>query len=663
MPLMKLLFNLFCIVEFLRNINATSNCLIHEAEVLCGSSSFSHLNISSLANQTLPPVHTLHLSNAYYSGVLLRTTRKLVIEDYPYATLLSPFSSTLTLNSLNIDHTRLKTFPSWLCTYNRNLSSIEMDYSLIEQILEHDLHLCINLYILRITHSNLRQFTSASSVPVHAQYLYLNNNNFTEVSNQSGFHMYAFPSLHILDLSSNRIETIALEHFSRTPSLTRLDLSDNRLRFFGFGHLSSLAVLDLRGNPLLDVDMSWHSFLPHLTEIYFPYAHFCCQWKSSPEKAAKKSAPNSEQHTYVVSFHVNQVCSPSPDPMTPCESLLASRAIRLLFLLIVGISVSSNLTALIIPIGRFVISSYNRWSISTLFSSNLALADLISSLYLILVWLMDLHFRENFHRSTQLWMQSYSCSFIGFIYMVGIQSSIYALALLTFERFYTILFSFKRQTPWPLKFTLVTIAVGWLTSLIIASLPLININSFHANALCVPFRMETFADRFYLSMLMIIDLCFLSIIIICNGLICFNFSKSHVRTLNDARATVKILSMVLLVCISRLPLVIYICLTLTDHPSRSLGPRVLELHHIKLLILFLQPFSACFNPFMYSSLSTLQWTSATTSGFERPKPASRPIRLSQLRSKSGGVNRGYYPLRMMSITSLDYRCSSLPETP
>jgi len=349
--------------------------------------------------------------------------------------------------------------------------------------------------------------------------------------------------------------------------------------------------------------------------------------------------------------------------MTPCESLFSSEFIRLIFLIIVFISVSSNLSALIITVFRFITSSYNRWLISILFSSNLALADFISSIYLILVGIIDIHFDENFYTKTQLWTNSYLCTLAGFIYIFGIQSSIYALTLLTFERFYTILFSFKRQTPWPSKFTLTIMSLGWLISLFIASLPLINVNNFHSNSLCVPFRLETVFDRLYLSLLILFDLCFIGIIITCNGLICFNFSKSHVHTINDARATLKILTLVIAICISRIPLIIFIFLTLIIHPtySNDVQNYGLDFNNIKLAILFLQPFSSCFNPFMYSSLLTFKWTN-TTNGFERPKSVKNSIEFTRFRSKSASFHHGYRPLRMMSITSLDYRSSSVPDT-
>ena len=671
------LFNCFLTVAFLGNVHPTSICHHLDDEILCQSSKFYHYNSSVINSTLLTLSETLHLTNTYYSGLLAENIHKLMIDDYPYPTLLLPFRSSLSLRRLSIEHTALSVFPPWLCTYNRNLSFIEIDYSHLEQIVKHDLHLCSNLLTLRISNSFLKQLTNSERLPIAVRFLYLNRNQLTEELNFD-----QFPHLRVLDLSYNSIKTLSSESFNRTSDLTTLNLSYGTLEIFQLNnlkYLTLLEMLDLRGNHYLQINKNWYDYLPHLMKIYFPYAHFCCNYKNElkilNEKSRKQSEfdqsvneflDEKEKKFLAISFRSDQICFPLPDQMTPCESLFSSKFIRLIFLTIVFISVVSNLTALIITVYRLFTSSYNRWSISTLLSSNLALADFISSVYLILVGIIDVRFHENFYIKTQLWTNSYLCTLAGFIYIFGIQSSIYALTLLTFERFYTILFSFKRQTPWPTKFTLTVISLGWLISLLVACLPLININNFHANSLCVPFRIETGFDRIYLSLLILFDICFIGIIITCNGLICFTFSKSHVHTINDARATVKILTLVLAICISRIPLIIFIFLALIIHPSYSYNVKNDDLHFndIKLAILFLQPFSSCFNPFMYSSLSTLKWTRpTTTAGFERPQPMKEGTEFSLFRSKSVGYARGYHPLRMMSITSLDFRFSSSLNTP
>jgi hypothetical protein len=655
----KILFNIFLTFEILSNAYVTPLCHLSDDEILCTSSKYNHYNSSSLNTSILTSGQILYLTNSYYSGILPKNLNKLIIDEYPKETFPYPFISSSSLHSLFIEHTLLNQFPPWLCTYNKNLSFIEIDYSHIEQIINHDLNLCLNLQTLRVTNSYLKQFTSFNNNEISLQYLYLNHNKLTDIS---VLNLNQFPHLRVLDLSFNQIKMISSENFSPLSYLTTLHLSNNTLELFELNNKKSLIlleILDLRDNNNLQINPTWSDYFPHLIKISFPYAHFCCNYKNDLK------IPNKNDKTsYSVSFHSKQICFPLPDSMTPCESLFSSKFIRLVFFMIVFISVISNLTALIITLWRLITSSYNRWLISTLFSSNLALADFISSIYLILVGIIDIHFDKNFYIKTQLWTNSYLCTLAGFIYIFGIQSSIYALTLLTFERFYTILFSFKRQTPWPPKFTLTIISLGWLISLLIASLPLVNINNFHANSLCLPFRIESLFDRVYLSLLIIFDLCFIGIIITCNGLICFNFSKSHVHTLNDARATLKILTLVIAICLSRIPLIIFILHALIIHPSYStnMNNYGLYFNDIKLAILFLQPFSSCFNPFMYSSLLTLRWTRTKTE-FERPKPARKSFQFSRFRSKSLSFNRGYHPLRLMSISSLDYRLSSLPNTP
>ena len=663
------------------NVQSSSLCHPNEYEIVCRSLNFSHHNASSTDHLEFIAIHTLHLTNVYYSGPLPNHLTKLIIDDYPNPLFASPFSSSLT--SLEIEHSALSEFPNWLCTFNSDLSLIEIDYSHLEDILDHDLHLCLNLLTLRITHSNLKHFSSTSSHP-HPSLLslYLYGNQFSTLSSDTGLNLRPFTRLRLLNLSHNQLKFISSEQFRPCPNLTKLDLSFAHVELLSIpslNYFNSLQDLDLRGNDQLQITPNWYEYLPRLTKIHFPYAHFCCDYTSNfnvfNDKRTRRSPLNersnasigtrrrrlaNEKMSYMVTFQSNQVCFPSPDPMTPCESLFSSKFIRGLFLAIVLVSVMSNVSAVIINLVRLITLSYNRWAVSTILCLNLALADFLSSIYLILVGLIDLRFQDNFHNQTQLWTNSHLCTLAGFMYIFGIQSSIYALALLTFERFYTILFSFKRQTPWPQKFTLTSILLGWLISLAFASLPLLNVNDFHANSLCVPFRIETSFDRLYLSLLIILDICFIGIIITCNGLICFNFSKSHVHTSNDARATLKILTLVVAICISRIPLVIFIFLALILHPTYSSHRHnsSLRFHDIKLAILFLQPFSACFNPFMYSSLSILKWAKINTA--RKPKHTSASIEFARFRSQS---DRGYHPLHMTSISSLDYRTSSLPNTP
>lgn len=671
------------LVQLLLDLPPSSPCYLNDDEVLCHSFDFSYYNSSSMDQQHLfSSVQTLHLTNGYYAGLLPQKVKKLIIDDYPYERFPSPFKSPFSLNTLFIERTSLKYFPAWLCTFNENLSFIDIDDSHLEQISEHDLALCSRLHTLHISNSHLKLFSHGQSKNLSIHSLYLNDNHFSSIASDEGLSMDGLSRLSVLGLSNNQIKSISSEYLNHTTSLTTLDLSFNQVEWFRINqtrYLTSLEILDLRGNFYLQMDADWYNYFPHLIKAYFPDSHFCCHYKNNVKvfnkPRTKRSVSNQtwyefldtkseatadEKQIYSISFRSDQVCFPLPDQMTPCESLFSTTLIRSIFLIIVFISVGSNLSALIINIIRLVNASFNRWSIPTVLSSNLALADFLSSIYLVLMGILDLRFDKDFHQNTQLWTKSSLCTWTGFIYIFGIQSSLYALTLLTFERFYTILFSFKRQTPWPPKFTLTSIAFGWLISFFIASLPLVNVNNFHANSLCVPFRLETLFDRIYLSLLIIFDLCSLGIIITCNGLICFNFSKSHVHTSNDARATLKILTLVVAICISRIPMIIYISLALVIHPtySSNMNTSNLDFHDIKLAILFLQPFSSCFNPFMYSSLSTMKWTSS--SGFERPRPKRKSKEFSRFRSQS---ERGYHPLRMMSITTLDYRLSSLPNTP
>ncbi|CAF4952463.1 unnamed protein product, partial [Rotaria magnacalcarata] len=219
----SIIFHLIFFLEIFSSLYARLPCEIHDDEISCRSSEFYNFNSSSMNSSMTRSVQAIHLINGYYSGMLADNIHNLTIVDYSYKTFLSPFISPSTLHNLFIDHTFLSIFPTWLCTYNKNLSVIAIDYSNIEQIVEHDLHLCLNLRTLRIINSDLRQFTNSYNVELFLHNLYLNHNHLTEISREHGLSLNQFPYLRSLDLSSNQIKTISSDNFDRTSSLKQLN--------------------------------------------------------------------------------------------------------------------------------------------------------------------------------------------------------------------------------------------------------------------------------------------------------------------------------------------------------------------------------------------------------------------------------------------------------
>lgn len=653
-------FALIFLVVFLDAQSSTSFCRSSNNEIHCESAEFHLFNESSVLFEGFSKIR---LTKSFVSGFLAKSVENLFVEDFPFDEFVGKFSSA-NLKILTIEHSALHIFPRWFCRENENLVSIEIDFSRIESIVGNDLVRCSKLKSLKISNSNFHRFSPFELKDLSAESVFLNGNRIRSIDKSSGVDPNSFRRLKIIDLSSNWLQIVSFADFRLFSNLQKLDLSENELEIFHVDRfLPNLQILDLRKNFNLKIFNKSEEFLAKSTRIYFPYAHFCCSFKSREEifRAEHFRRFDRSENLRRLSFRSERPCSPMPDPMTPCESLFDNRLVRSLFVFIVFLSLGANLVALIINFLRLNNSSFNRWQISTILSSNLAMADFISSIYLVLVAFIDIRFKDDFHNQTQIWTQSPLCKLAGFIYIFGIQSSIYALSLLTFERFYTILFSFKRQTPWPTKFTGLAIVLGWTLSFVLASLPLNDINNFQGNSLCVPFRIETTFDRLYLSLLIIFDFLFLATIILCNSVICFNFSKSHVHTSNDARATLKILTLVIAICISRFPLILFIGFGLIISPisPRSLHQSNFNFHDIKFAILFLQPVSSCFNPFMYSSLSTVRWN--TSSNVEQPRRSRPQMELSRLNSQ---CDRDYLPLRVMSSTAtLEYRFSSSPNTP
>ncbi|CAF0821633.1 unnamed protein product [Didymodactylos carnosus] len=291
-------------------------------------------------------------------------------------------------------------------------------------------------------------------------------------------------------------------------------------------------------------------------------------------------------------FQESTVCRPIPHAMTPCRNLFSKNVIRLVFIVIVIMALSCNILAVLLALSS-ILTSYHSCSIATVLTSNLAVSDFLYSIYLMSVAIVDYQYAEQFYGKAIFWQSSSSCKIAGFLYTFSSVSSTYALTLLTIERFYTILFSFKRQLTWPYSITICLICFGWFCSFTIALVPLFGMNTFQDNTLCVPFRLITSPDRYFVLILISFGVSSTVIIIYCYGLICLNLSYSHIRTSNDLKATIKILILVSVDLISRFPLLIFLCIYI-------MGYYTLTLDDIEIIILFVQPLNTCLNPLMYS---------------------------------------------------------------
>lgn len=123
-------------------------------------------------------------------------------------------------------------------------------------------------------------------------------------------------------------------------------------------------------------------------------------------------------------------CNPKTDGLSSHENLLMHPTLRYAAWLISILTCSGNLMVLI---SRFTHRDENR-SVSMVIR-NLAVSDFIMGIYLGIIGLQDLRFREKYHLESAKWVQSTECVVAGILSMISSEVSIFILAFMSVERF------------------------------------------------------------------------------------------------------------------------------------------------------------------------------------------------------------------------------------
>lgn len=333
-------------------------------------------------------------------------------------------------------------------------------------------------------------------------------------------------------------------------------------------------------------------------------------------------------------------CTPEPDPFTPCSNLLEDWWLRISVWLVSTMGILSNFCVVIYNLIHSVLyyNNNNAISVPTFLLTNLATADSLMSVYLLLIAVKDTTSRQHFGQSALLWQRSFTCNLAGFLSVVSSVSSALCLAFITFERFYAIKNSInlnKRVTP-KLAFILTTLI--WLVSVIAACLPLFELNDYSAYAICLPFDTRTTAFQVYLVGLNgLLVLCFF-FICVCYAMIfvntllaerrssmttCNNDAQLKLRNTEDKKLArnISLLVMANIICWGTLIVGCLVCLLFPSLLSSVMfafnlaslykGPVVLlcaqalvtnsEMNraHLKILAIFVIPFNSVINPFLY----------------------------------------------------------------
>ncbi|KAL9955436.1 hypothetical protein ACROYT_G036764 [Oculina patagonica] len=276
-------------------------------------------------------------------------------------------------------------------------------------------------------------------------------------------------SLTELNLIGNPIEEIKDEAFSGLKQLTRLNLSYMELRtissgaFRGMDSLSELYLNNNKDLQRLPLDIFDNVPLTYLETDKF---EFCC--------IAKLSGPN---------------CSAPKDLFSSCNDLMANTTLYVCIWILGSIALVGNAFVLM---WRLKTKSDNK--VHSLLLLNLAIADFLMGIYLIIIAGVDVYYRGRYFIYNDSWKHSPLCQFSGFVSTISSEASVFILTIMTADRYVTIVHPFK-HIGLSVRGTYVALFITWFVAFILAGVPLTGIDYFKEfyarSGVCLPLQLTS----------------------------------------------------------------------------------------------------------------------------------------------------------------------------
>lgn len=303
------------------------------------------------------------------------------------------------------------------------------------------------------------------------------------------------------------------------------------------------------------------------------------------------------------------ICTPLPDAFTPCENLLERFWLRIAVWFVSSIGILSNLSVVVYNIVFSLLYYYKNddINVNTFLITNLATADSLMSIYLLFIAVKDLTSRHNFDHSALTWQRSINCNLAGFLSVISSLASAFTLSFITFERFYAIKNCTDLNKRITIRSAIKAISVIWTLSLIVACLPLFDVNRYSTYAICLPFDTSKLQDKVYIVVLnsllvtCFFFICLCYVLIFVNTIIlerrasvtsCANELQIKLRSAEDQRLAwnITLLVMVNIICWGPVVGLCGYSLLTTSRIDRD---------HMKILAIFVIPFNSLINPFLY----------------------------------------------------------------
>lgn len=199
-----------------------------------------------------------------------------------------------------------------------------------------------------------------------------------------------------------------------------------------------------------------------------------------------------------------RICEPSmySEALSSCYRLLAHITLQTFIWIIGGLALIGNCMVLI---QHFCEHTKKRNYVPTFLVSNLAVSDLIMSIYLLTIAIADLMFSKgDYGIKSETWLTHPVCLISSFLVILSSLTTVLVMIIISFDRYMCIVYPFstKRMT---LKIARIVLAMLWICSIVFSAIPVIfsigkpgYMRIYKYSSMCMPNNYQNYYQRIWM---------------------------------------------------------------------------------------------------------------------------------------------------------------------
>nr|XP_054771094.1 relaxin receptor 2-like [Lytechinus pictus] len=436
--------------------------------------------INSLSNDTFTGLNnllTLDLSQNYIRSLpdgVFRGLTSLTEIDISYNSISSLSNDTFTglndLRTLDLSRNVIDRLSSNLFAGPTGLLDINLEFNRITVIPAHvftGLYMkTIHLSLAGINELEPGCFQGVKGVENIELYL----NNITSI--RSGV-FEGLVDLKYLHLFENQISNIDIGAFEDLHSLEFLDLTLNSIREFKKGMFDSqvnLTWVSFSDNPLEYIEPRTFQHLSRLEYLNVVNVQLKNLQPDTFSGITSLKGLSTDDHRLCCLFDEADLCTiASSNFLDSCTRLMPNTVLRIA-LWVIGWGALIGNTMVLVLRCRMERSASSKTQ--GLFITNLAIADFLMGVYMVIISSADVYYGEYFFLVAEQWRSSIACKVAGFIAVLSSETSVFILAIITIDRVLCVVFPFGK-----LKFRSTSARVGvaliWASAFVVSVVPLV----------------------------------------------------------------------------------------------------------------------------------------------------------------------------------------------